>query len=152
LKTKYIISVLYSITAVLKTDGNTSITYRFIGELFKLGMLTTPIMQRCIKDLLEAGDEESLECLCKLLTTIGKDLENKNHVCLFYCSGSLFDCIVHRHYSLLSSLNCIYHQDASCHHFFPPAWWLLVDPRCMCKVQCKKAVCEVFKKIGKNVM
>jgi hypothetical protein len=54
---------------------------RFIGELFKLGMLTTNIMQRCIKDLLAEGDEESLECLCKLLTTIGKDLENKHQVC-----------------------------------------------------------------------
>ena len=44
-------------------------------------MLTTNIMQRCIKDLLAEGDEESLECLCKLLTTIGKDLENKHQVC-----------------------------------------------------------------------
>jgi len=44
-------------------------------------MLTTNIMQRCIKDLLSEEDEESLECLCKLLTTIGKDLENKNQVC-----------------------------------------------------------------------
>nr|CAD7196109.1 unnamed protein product [Timema douglasi] len=32
---------------------------------------------RCIKHLLSEGDEESLECLCKLLTTIGKDLESK---------------------------------------------------------------------------
>lgn len=58
----------------MKSLGN----IRFIGELFKLGMLTTNIMQRCIKDLLTEGDEESLECLCKLLTTIGKDLEHKN--------------------------------------------------------------------------
>jgi hypothetical protein len=64
--------------------------YRFIGELFKLGMLTTNIMQRCIKDLLTEQDEESLECLCKLLTTVGKELENKNQVCcVWYCSGSL---------------------------------------------------------------
>jgi translation initiation factor 4G len=55
--------------------------YRFIGELFKLGMLTTNIMQRCIKHLLSEQDEESLECLCKLLTTVGKELENKNQVC-----------------------------------------------------------------------
>jgi len=58
----------------MKSLGN----IRFIGELFKLGMLTTNIMQRCIKDLLAEGYEESLECLCKLLTTIGKDLESKN--------------------------------------------------------------------------
>ncbi|XP_021930528.1 eukaryotic translation initiation factor 4 gamma 3-like isoform X4 [Zootermopsis nevadensis] len=59
----------------MKSVGN----IRFIGELFKLGMLTTNIMQRCIRHLLTEGDEESLECLCKLLTTIGKDLENKNN-------------------------------------------------------------------------
>ena len=57
---------------------DTLLNFRFIGELFKLGMLTTAIMHRCIRHLLEDGDEESLECLCKLLTTIGKDLENKN--------------------------------------------------------------------------
>ncbi|PNF16446.1 hypothetical protein B7P43_G10313 [Cryptotermes secundus] len=57
----------------MKSVGN----IRFIGELFKLGMLTTNIMQRCIKHLLDAQDEESLECLCKLLTTVGKELENK---------------------------------------------------------------------------
>lgn len=48
---------------------------RFIGELYKLRMLTSPIMMRIIGTLLERGDEESLECLCKLLTTIGKILE-----------------------------------------------------------------------------
>lgn len=58
----------------MKSVGN----IRFIGELFKLGMLTTNIMQRCIKHLLTEQDEESLECLCKLLTTVGKELESKN--------------------------------------------------------------------------
>ncbi|KAK3869310.1 hypothetical protein Pcinc_025358 [Petrolisthes cinctipes] len=48
---------------------------RFIGELYKLRMLTSPIMMRIIGTLLERGDEESLECLCKLLTTIGQILE-----------------------------------------------------------------------------
>lgn len=32
-------------------------------------------MYRCIEHLLQNPEEESLECLCKLLTTIGKDLE-----------------------------------------------------------------------------
>lgn len=41
-------------------------------------MLTVNIMSRCLLDLLASKDEESLECLCKLLTTIGKELENKN--------------------------------------------------------------------------
>ncbi|KAG8239741.1 hypothetical protein J437_LFUL018437, partial [Ladona fulva] len=48
---------------------------RFIGELYKLGMINQSIMVTCIKELLESGDEESLECLCKLLTTVGKFLE-----------------------------------------------------------------------------
>ena len=50
---------------------------RFIGELFKLQMLTAKIMIRCVAQLLSNLEEESLECLCKLLTTIGKDLEMK---------------------------------------------------------------------------
>ena len=49
--------------------------YRFIGELFKLKMLTEGIMHDCIRRLLRARDEESLECLCRLLTTIGCDLD-----------------------------------------------------------------------------
>jgi translation initiation factor 4G len=40
-------------------------------------MLTGSIMMQCISKLLEAGDEESLECLCKLLTTIGHELESR---------------------------------------------------------------------------
>jgi len=48
---------------------------RFIGELYKLKMLTARIMHGCVKKLLTSTDEESLECLCRLLTTFGKDLE-----------------------------------------------------------------------------
>lgn len=55
----------------MKSVGN----IRFIGELYKLGMLTGPIMLRCVEDLLKEEDEESIECLCKLLSTIGKKLE-----------------------------------------------------------------------------
>lgn len=49
---------------------------RFIGELFKLKMLTEGIMNDCIERLLkQETDEENLECLCKLLSTIGKELD-----------------------------------------------------------------------------
>jgi hypothetical protein len=54
--------------------GNTG----FIGELLKLGRLTTNVMQHCIQLLLMEEDEGSLECSCELLTTDRKDLENKN--------------------------------------------------------------------------
>lgn len=47
------------------------------GELFKQQMLTVNIMLRCLNNLLDLKDEESLECLCKLLTTVGKELETK---------------------------------------------------------------------------
>lgn len=57
----------------VKSVGN----IRFIGELFKQQMLTVNIMLRCINILLDNKDEDSLECLCKLLTTIGKDLEHQ---------------------------------------------------------------------------
>lgn len=52
-------------------------TVRFIGELYKMDMLTTKIMSWCIQCLLESGAEDKLECLCKLLTTIGMKLEAK---------------------------------------------------------------------------
>lgn len=49
---------------------------RFIGELFNLKMLTENIMHDCLFKLLRAKDEESLECLCRLLSTIGKELDS----------------------------------------------------------------------------
>ncbi|GIX74715.1 eukaryotic translation initiation factor 4 gamma 3 [Caerostris darwini] len=49
---------------------------RFIGELFKLSMLIEPITHECIKKLLIQGDDESLQCLCKLLKTIGKEIDH----------------------------------------------------------------------------
>lgn len=51
---------------------------KFIGELFKLQMLTERIMHECIKKLLgnvENPEEEEIESLCKLLTTVGKSLD-----------------------------------------------------------------------------
>ncbi|EPQ14118.1 Eukaryotic translation initiation factor 4 gamma 1 [Myotis brandtii] len=48
---------------------------KFIGELFKLKMLTEAIMHDCVVKLLKNHDKETLECLCHLLTTIGKDLD-----------------------------------------------------------------------------
>ncbi len=54
------------------------ILFSFIGELFKLQMLTDTIMYDCIEYLLrDKNDEESLECLCRLLRTIGKELDIK---------------------------------------------------------------------------
>lgn len=52
-------------------------TVRFIGELYKLDMLTTKIMNWCITTLIDSGTDEKLECVCKLLTTIGEKLERK---------------------------------------------------------------------------
>ena len=57
--------------------------FRFIGELFKLKMLTENIMHDCVFKLLRTKDPENLECLCRLLTTIGKELEtDKAKVCI----------------------------------------------------------------------
>ncbi|KAF8161711.1 armadillo-type protein [Mycena galopus ATCC 62051] len=47
---------------------------RFIGELFKLKMLTERIMHECVKKLLGNGGnpgEDEIESLCKLLSTAG---------------------------------------------------------------------------------
>ncbi|KAG7091123.1 hypothetical protein E1B28_010177 [Marasmius oreades] len=51
---------------------------RFIGELFKLQMLTERIMHECVKKLLgnvENPEEEEIESLCKLLSTVGQILD-----------------------------------------------------------------------------
>lgn len=51
---------------------------KFIGELFKLQMLTERIMHECVKKLLgnvENPEEEEIESLCKLLTTVGQMLD-----------------------------------------------------------------------------
>lgn len=51
---------------------------RFVGELYKLQMIKSRIMHQCIANLFgdtEKPDEESLECLTKLLATIGQVFE-----------------------------------------------------------------------------
>ena len=53
---------------------------RFIGELFKRQMLLEKIMHgcitRCMKREDQSLDEEELEALCKLLTTVGANLDH----------------------------------------------------------------------------
>eukprot|EP00127_Corallochytrium_limacisporum_P006170 Clim_evm9s220 gene=Clim_evmTU9s220 len=52
---------------------------RLIGELYKLQMLATNVMHVCFSSLLKPNDEESeelydeerIECLCKLMSTVG---------------------------------------------------------------------------------
>eukprot|EP00897_Mesotaenium_endlicherianum_P003219 jgi/Mesen1/2925/ME000175S02080 len=59
---------------------------RFIGELYRTGMLTERIMHECIKTLLgevESPDEEDVEALCKLMMTIGNMIDHpkaKEHI------------------------------------------------------------------------
>ncbi|XP_040578208.1 eukaryotic translation initiation factor 4 gamma 1 isoform X2 [Lepeophtheirus salmonis] len=55
---------------------------RFIGEIFKRGLLTIQIMHGCINELLTSHDDESLESLCRLLTTVGKKVENETKLSL----------------------------------------------------------------------
>lgn len=50
-------------------------TVKFIGELFKIDMLTSKIMRACIELLLQEVTEEKVERVCKLLTTIGAKME-----------------------------------------------------------------------------
>jgi len=49
--------------------------FRFIGELFKKRIRRTTIMQCFIANLTSQKSESSLECLCSLLKTTGKKLE-----------------------------------------------------------------------------
>ncbi|EED88616.1 eukaryotic translation initiation factor, partial [Thalassiosira pseudonana CCMP1335] len=54
---------------------------KFIGELYKLGMLKEKIMRFCIQSLMKLEedddmDEEDHEALCNLFITIGKTIDN----------------------------------------------------------------------------
>ena len=66
----------YYIAAAAKRRGLGLI--QFIGELFKLGMLTERIMHECVKKLVDyegIPEEAEVESLCKLLRTIGASLD-----------------------------------------------------------------------------
>ena len=49
---------------------------KFIGELFAQKILNEKIMHECVKRLLASTDEDTIECLCKLMATIGKLLDH----------------------------------------------------------------------------
>ncbi|KAF8339398.1 ARM repeat-containing protein [Amanita rubescens] len=63
---------------------------KFIGELFKLQMLTERIMHECIKKLLSNAhnpEEEEIESLCTLMTTVGLLLDTQRarvHMDLYF--------------------------------------------------------------------
>lgn len=50
-------------------------TTQFVGELFLVDILTYKIITWCVYTLLKAQSEMQLECLCTLLSTVGKKLE-----------------------------------------------------------------------------
>lgn len=67
----------YYIEAAAKRRGLGLV--RFIGELFKLGMLTERIMHECVKKLLDyegMPDEAEVESLTSLLRTVGSVLDD----------------------------------------------------------------------------
>lgn len=67
----------YYIAAAAKRRGLGLI--QFIGELYKLGMLTLRIMHECVLKLLDfegTPDESAIESLAKLLRTVGYTMEN----------------------------------------------------------------------------
>ena len=47
---------------------------KFIGELFKLQMLTERVIHRCVQRLLDEPAEEDIESACQLLITVGSAL------------------------------------------------------------------------------
>lgn len=63
---------------------------RLIGELYKKKMLTERIMHECIKKLLgdyQNPDEENIEALCKLMSTIGEMIDHhkaKEHMDAYF--------------------------------------------------------------------
>ena len=72
---------------------------KFIGELYKLEMLTARIMHEIVKKLLSMGDEESLDCLCNLLIIVGRklDVETKKRLSYRVPQHGLNDLSVYLH-------------------------------------------------------
>ncbi|KAI9765477.1 MAG: hypothetical protein M1835_007370 [Candelina submexicana] len=67
----------YYIAAAAKRRGLGLV--QFIGELYKLGMLTERIMHECVRKLVDytgIPDEAEVESLTKLLRTIGRNLDS----------------------------------------------------------------------------
>jgi translation initiation factor 4G len=67
----------YYIAAAAKRRGLGLV--KFIGELFKLSMLTERIMHECVKKLVDydgTPDEAEIESLTSLLRTVGKQLDS----------------------------------------------------------------------------
>ncbi|KAI9805536.1 MAG: hypothetical protein M1825_000787 [Sarcosagium campestre] len=76
-ETEVMLSDDYYIAAAAKRRGLGLV--QFIGELYKLGMLTERIMHECVKKLVDYDgipDEAEVESLTKLLRTIGWNLDN----------------------------------------------------------------------------
>ncbi|KAI8347223.1 armadillo-type protein [Mortierella sp. GBAus27b] len=68
----------YHIVTKVKRQGLGLI--HFLGELFKVQMLTEKIMHKCVKKLLanvKDPEEEEIEGLCVLMTTIGLQLDHE---------------------------------------------------------------------------
>ena len=53
--------------------GNT----KFVGELYKIGMLSINIMFSCIRQLVTSDNLNEVESLCKLIPTIGARMEDE---------------------------------------------------------------------------
>jgi MIF4G domain/MA3 domain len=51
---------------------------KFIGELYVMNLIKSSIMISCCERLLCPTDEEKLESFCKLMTSIGKKLQEEN--------------------------------------------------------------------------
>lgn len=71
----------YYIAAAAKRRGLGLV--QFIGELFKLGMLTERIMNECVRKLLDfegLPEDETVESLSKLLRTIGGQLDSSEKI------------------------------------------------------------------------
>ncbi|KAH6627612.1 hypothetical protein F5144DRAFT_603867 [Chaetomium tenue] len=87
----------YYIAAAAKRRGLGLV--QFIGELYKLGMLTERIMHECVRKLLEFSgvpDEAEIESLTKLLKTIGGNLDSTEKGRSFMSAYfSRIDSIVH---------------------------------------------------------
>jgi translation initiation factor 4G len=72
----------YYVAAAAKRRGLGLV--QFIGELYKLGMLTERIMHECVRKLVDydgaVPDEAEIESLCKLLRTIGANLDSNDRL------------------------------------------------------------------------
>jgi len=80
-----------------------------MGELFKQKNFAPNIMMHCIEKLITKRVEEPLECLCILLKTVGKELEQVKSLFIILCGLPIHTVLSPNHLYYLTQKDGIFY-------------------------------------------